>query len=170
MRGIVHHVIDWSLRQSTGIPELVHLASDRVERRRQKQISSPPSIRRTSLLRTLRSLPPRHTPEIRCWSGLSCARRAPWRRRQIISKGKAWPLVVIPRRVQLLTMRPLQRFASSNTSEQVPWSSSTAVASAATAVAVGSGAWYYYAFGRDAFAMTPVEEGCVPPDLELVAG
>lgn len=32
-------------------------------------------------------------------------------------------------------------------------------ASAATLVAIGSVAWYYHLYGREAFAMTPQEEG-----------
>ncbi|KAI7372923.1 Cytochrome c1, heme protein, partial [Hortaea werneckii] len=35
----------------------------------------------------------------------------------------------------------------------------TALLSSSTALAIGSCAWYYYQFGRPAYAMTPAEEG-----------
>lgn len=55
-----------------------------------------------------------------------------------------------------------QRFSSSSSSASEAASSqwkTTVAASAATALAIGSSAWYYHAYGRDAYAMTPAEEG-----------
>lgn len=57
------------------------------------------------------------------------------------------------------------RFSSSSSSASEAASSqwkTTVAASAATALAIGSSAWYYHAYGRDAYAMTPAEEGLHP--------
>ncbi|TIA59391.1 hypothetical protein D6C76_10458 [Aureobasidium pullulans] len=56
------------------------------------------------------------------------------------------------------TRQSTRAASSSSGAESSQWAT-TATASAATAFAVGSAAWYYYQFGRDAHAMTPVEEG-----------
>lgn len=67
------------------------------------------------------------------------------------------PLRVAARQI---VQRTTTRNASSTASEAAssPFGL-TATATAATIAAVGSAAWYYQVFGRDAFAMTPQEEG-----------
>ncbi|KAB8336655.1 hypothetical protein FH972_020966 [Carpinus fangiana] len=52
-----------------------------------------------------------------------------------------------------------QRFASSSSDAAASQWRTTVAAYAATGVAIGSTSWYYFAFGRDAYAMTPQEEG-----------
>jgi ubiquinol-cytochrome c reductase cytochrome c1 subunit len=55
----------------------------------------------------------------------------------------------------------VQRTASSSSSSEASSSQfyTTLTASAATVVAIGSVSWYYHLYGREAFAMTPQEEG-----------
>lgn len=60
-----------------------------------------------------------------------------------------------------LTVRVLQRAASSSSSGSTAESPLrlNIAAAAATAVAAGSIAWYYHLYGPTADAMTPAEEG-----------
>ncbi|KAL1640376.1 cytochrome c1 [Diplodia intermedia] len=51
---------------------------------------------------------------------------------------------------------------SSGPAEEAASWKSTLAGSAATAVAIGSIGWYYHLYGRNAYAMTPAEEGLHP--------
>lgn len=57
----------------------------------------------------------------------------------------------------------LQRSASSSSGASIEAAESpfrlTVAGCAATAAALGSVAWYYHLFGRNVYAMTPMEEG-----------
>ncbi|TKA77690.1 Cytochrome c1, heme protein, mitochondrial [Friedmanniomyces simplex] len=60
--------------------------------------------------------------------------------------------------------RTAQRNASSQSSSESAGSwKDTALLGSSTAFAIGSVSWYYYQFGRPAYAMTPQEEGLHPP-------